>query len=142
MWDTFKPLRLTPLARAWASSFHVLDRLVALARARGLRLVLVVFPVEPQLDPAALARYRNDYGVTVPAQALDGEPQRRLLAFGAAHDVPVIDLMPALRAAHRGDLYLRAGPIRFDPVHPSPLGHRIVGEAIHRALVEQELLPG
>lgn len=131
-----------PLARAWASSFHVLDRLVALARARGLRLVLVVFPVEPQLDPAALARYRNDYGVTVPAQALDGEPQRRLLAFGAAHDVPVIDLMPALRAAHRGDLYLRAGPIRFDPVHPSPLGHRIVGEAIHRALVEQELLPG
>lgn len=130
-----------PLARAWTSSFQVLEHLVALARERGLRLVLVVFPVEPQLDPAALARYRHNYGVTVPAQALDGEPQRRLLAFGAAHDVPVIDLMPALRAAHRNDLYLRAGPIRFDPVHPSPLGHRIVGEAIHRALVEHELLP-
>jgi hypothetical protein len=100
-----------PIERAWASSLHVLEALVALARARGLRLVLVVFPVEPQLDAAAIARYRRDYGVEVPARALDGEPQRRLLAFGAAHDVPVIDLLPALRAAGGDDLYLRKGPL-------------------------------
>jgi lysophospholipase L1-like esterase len=129
-----------PLARAWASSLHVLERLVALSRALGIRLVLVVFPVEVQLDAGSIARYRTDYGVTVPAQALDGEPQRRLLAFGAAHDVPVIDLMPALRRVGGGDLYLRTGLIRFDPVHPSLRGHRIVGEAIHRALVERGLL--
>jgi lysophospholipase L1-like esterase len=129
-----------PLARAWASSLHVLEQLVALARVRGLRLVFVVFPVEVQLDAAALARYRRDYGVSLPAHALDGEPQRRLQAFGAAHDVPVIDLLPALRAVAGTDLYLRTGPIRFDPVHLSPRGHRIVGEAIHRALVERELV--
>jgi lysophospholipase L1-like esterase len=129
-----------PLARAWASSLHVLEHLVTLARAGGLRLVLVLFPVEVQLDQAAIARYRSDYGVTVPVQALDGEPQRRLLAFGAAHDVPVIDLLPALRAAGSTDLYLRTGPIRFDPVHLSPRGHRIVGEAIYRALSERGLL--
>lgn len=130
------------LARAWASSLGVLEQLVTLSRARGLRLVLVVFPAEVQLDAAALDRYRHDYGVTVPAQALEGEPQRRLLAFGAAHDVPVIDLLPALRAARRSDLYLRTGPIRFDPIHPSPTGHRIIGEAIHRALAEARLTSG
>jgi lysophospholipase L1-like esterase len=129
-----------PLARAWASSLDVLERLVALARGRGLRLVLIVFPLEVQLDADALARYRRDYGVTVPAHALDGAPQRRLAAFGAAHDVPVIDLLPALRAVGGANLYLRTGPIRFDPVHPSPRGHHLVGEAIHRALVEGGLL--
>jgi len=118
------------LEGAWDSSLRVLERLVALTRARGLRLVLIVFPVEVQLDRAAIERYRRDYGVDVPETALDGEPQRRVAAFGAAHDVPVIDLLPALRAAGGTDLYLRAGPIRFDPVHFSPRGHRIVGEAI------------
>jgi lysophospholipase L1-like esterase len=129
------------LERAWESSLRVLADLVKLARARGLRLVLLVFPVEVQLDGAAIERYRRDYGVNVSARALDGEPQRRLAAFAAAHDVPVIDLLPALRAAGGTDLYLRAGPIRFDPVHPSPRGHRVVAEAIVDALVERRLLP-
>jgi lysophospholipase L1-like esterase len=128
------------IERAWDSSLRVLEGIVDLARARGLRLVLVVFPVEVQLDAAAIARYRRDYGVTVPARALDGEPQRRLAAFGAAHDVPVIDLLPAFRAAGGSDLYLRGGPIRFDPVHPSRRGHRVVAEAIAQALVERRLL--
>jgi lysophospholipase L1-like esterase len=130
-----------PLARAWESSLDVLERLVTLTRARGVPIVLVVFPVEVQLDAAAVARYRRDFGITVPAQALDGEPQRRLRAFGAAHDVPVIDLLPSLRAAGGDDLYLRKGFVRFDPVHPSPRGHRVVAEAIHRALVTDGLLP-
>jgi lysophospholipase L1-like esterase len=128
------------IERAWASSLHVLDQLAGAARARGLPLVLVVFPVEVQIDESAIARYGRDYGVRVPERALDGEPQRRLLAFGAAHDVPVIDLLPALRAAGGADLYLRNGAIRFDPVHFSPRGHRIVGEAIHRELGERRLL--
>lgn len=128
-----------PLARAWESSLDVLERLVALARAQGVPIVLAVFPVEVQLDAAAIERYRRDFGVTVPAQALDGEPQRRLRAFGAAHGVPVIDLLPALRAAGGDDLYLRKGPVRFDPVHLSPRGHQIVAEAIDRALVSAGL---
>ena len=123
-----------PLARAWESSLDVLERLVALARAQGVPIVLAVFPVEVQLDAAAIERYRRDFGVTVPAQALDGEPQRRLRAFGAAHGVPVIDLLPALRAAGGDDLYLRKGLVRFDPVHLSPRGHQIVAETIYRAL--------
>ena len=128
-----------PVARAWASSLGVLDRLVALARARGIPVVLVVFPVEVQLDAPTLERYRRDFGVTVPPQALDGEPQQRLRAFATSRDVPVVDLLPVLRAAGGPDLYLRTGPIRFDPVHPSPRGHRIVAEAIHRSLVESGL---
>jgi lysophospholipase L1-like esterase len=123
-----------PLARAWDSSLGALERVVVLARERGIPIVLLVFPVEVQLDPAAIERYRRDFGVTVPPQALDGDPQRHLRAFGAAHHVPVIDLLPALRAAGGDDLYLRKGPVRFDPVHLSPRGHRVVGEAIDRQL--------
>lgn len=128
------------IERAWESSLRVLGDLVELTRARGLRLVLVVFPVEVQLDTAAIERYRRDYGVSVPGQALDGEPQRRLAAFAAAHDVVVVDLLPAFRAAGGPDLYLRGGPIRFDPVHPSRRGHRVVAQAIYQALVERRLL--
>jgi hypothetical protein len=128
-----------PLARAWQSSLDVLERVVALARAQRVPIVLVVFPVEVQLDAAAIERYRRDFGVTVPTQALDGDAQRRLQAFGAAHGVPVIDLLPALRAAGGDDLYLRTGLVRFDPVHPSPRGHRIVAEAIYQALLDAKL---
>jgi lysophospholipase L1-like esterase len=124
---------------AWASSLSVLERLVALTRAKGLRLVLVVFPVEVQLDRAAIERYRRDYGVDVPESALDADAQRRLAAFGAAHDVPLIDVLPALRAAGGADLYLRSGPIRFDPVHFSPRGHRIIGEEIASRLLTPSL---
>jgi lysophospholipase L1-like esterase len=115
---------------AWASSLRVLEGLVERTRARGVRLVLVVFPVEVQLDRAAIERYRARYGVELPERALDAEPQRRLAAFAAAHDVPLVDVLPALRAAGGDGLYLRAGPIRFDPVHFSPRGHRVIGEAL------------
>ncbi len=128
-----------PLERAWQSSLAVLERLVSFARARHVPIVLVVFPVEVQLDEATIARYRRDFGVTVPREALDGDAQRRLRAFGAAHGVPVIDLLPALRAAGGEDLYLRMGLVRFDPVHPSPRGHRIVAEEIYRALLDAGL---
>lgn len=130
----------TALARAWDDSLRVLERLVGLARARGVPIVLVVFPVEVQLDAAAMERYRRDFGVSVPPQALDGEPQRRLVNFGAAHGVPVIDLLPALRAAGGDDLYLRTGAVRFDPIHPSVRGHRVVGDAIYHALTDSGLL--
>lgn len=122
------------LERAWTSSLDVLERLVALARERKLPITLVVFPVEVQLGPDALTRYRNDYGLTVPAEALDGEPQRRLRAFGAAHHVAVVDLLPVLRSAADTGLYLRRGAVRFDPIHPSPKGHAIIGEALSRQL--------
>ena len=127
------------LTRAWDDSLRELERLVGLGRERGVPIVVVVFPVEVQLDAAAIERYRRDFGVAVPAQALDGDPQRRLLAFGAAHGVPVIDLLPALRAAGGDDLYLRTGPVRFDPVHPSVRGHRIVGDAVYLALTTSGL---
>jgi lysophospholipase L1-like esterase len=122
------------LERAWTSSLDVLEHLVTYARTRDLPVTLVVFPVEVQLGPAALARYRKDYGVTVPVQALDGEPQRRLRAFGGAHHVPVVDLLPVLRSAGDGDLFLRRGPVRFDPIHPSVKGHEVIAEALHRQL--------
>lgn len=129
--------------RAWASTMVQLERIAALARARGYPLVLVVFPVEVQLGPASLDFYRREFRVALGPEALSGDPQRRLAAFGAAHGVPVVDLLPAFRRADAEALYLRNRSITHDPVHPNPRGHRIAGEEVYRVVAANadRLLP-
>lgn len=121
-------------ARAWRATLGWLDRLVGLARQRGWPAAVVVFPMEVQLTPGSLALYRREFGTELGPAVLAGEPQRRLADWGAARDVPVIDLLPAFRAAADRPLYLRNRAITFDPVHPSPLGHAVAAAALHEAL--------
>ena len=121
-------------ARAWRMTYAWLGRIVALTRERGWPLALVVFPEEVQLGPASLALYHREFGTTLGPEVLDGEPQRRIVEFGRAHEVPVIDLLPAFRRAGDEPLYLRNRAISFDPVHPSPHGHRVAAAALSEAL--------
>ncbi len=126
-------------ARAWDSTLAALDRLVALARQRGYPVVVSVFPMEVQLSAERLAFYRKKYGTTLGPEALSGEPQQRLKEFGARHDVVVVDLLPAFRAAADQAIFLRNGAITYDPVHPSVAGHRVAAEALHQALTSTVL---
>jgi lysophospholipase L1-like esterase len=126
-------------ARAWDSTLKTLDRLVALARQRGYPVVVTVFPMEVQLSAERLEFYRKTYGTTLGPEALSGEPQRRLKKFGAGHNVVVVDLLPAFRAAADETIFLRNGAITYDPVHPSVAGHRVAAEALHQALMSTVL---
>jgi lysophospholipase L1-like esterase len=126
--------------RAWRSTLDMLDRLVARTRARGYRLGLVLFPIEVQISQHAIDLYRRAYGVRVRDDALSGAPQRRLVEFAARRDVPAADLLPVFRAG-RGALFLRNRAITYDPVHPSPDGHRLAGEAVAKFVLASGLDP-
>lgn len=121
-------------ARAWATTLDMLERLVVLTRERGWPLVLAVFPMEMQLSPAALDLYQRQYGMVLGPGVVEGQAQGRLRQFAAGHDVPVVDLLPVFRAAGDEPLFFRNKAVSFDPVHPSPRGHRVAGEAIHETL--------
>lgn len=124
--------------RAWRTTLDMLDRIIKLTRARGYRMGLVVFPIEVQVSPEAIDLYRRVYGITVRDDALSGAPQRRLVEFAAARDVPAADLLPAFRAG-QGTLFLRNRAITYDPVHPSPQGHRLAGEAVQKFVLASGL---
>ena len=126
--------------RVWESSLNLLSKIAMLSRERGYPLVLVVFPMEVQLSPGALDLYRRKFRVSLGPEALQGEAQRRIRAFGATEGIPVIDLLPAFQAAADRDLFLRNRSITYDPVHPSVLGHRIAGEEIYRVLTANGFL--
>jgi lysophospholipase L1-like esterase len=126
-------------ARAWESTLALLDRLVTLTRERGYPVVLSVFPMEVQLSDERLEFYHRKFRTALGPEALTGEPQQRLREFGARHDVPVVDLLPAFRAAGSQETFLRNGAITYDPVHPSVAGHRVAADALYDALTHSVL---
>lgn len=103
---------------AWQRLRPRLRELAALADEHGFRLVVVAFPVRDQVE----------------AKGLHDAPQRELGRELRALGVPYLDLLPAMRAAHRSD----PRPIYYDHCHPTPLGNDIVADAIYAFLVEQE----
>ena len=87
-----------------------------------------------QLSPAELHFYRDQYHLRLGDEALSGEPQRRVREFGATTGVTVVDLLPAFRAHHPGDLYLRNKMIPADASHLSIKGHHMAADEIFRVL--------
>jgi hypothetical protein len=97
------------LEQAWALTLGNLERLFAAARRRGTPAVLVVFPYAFQLA-------RPDATVS---------PQRRLGAWARAHDVPCLDLLPALADGQGAELRWF-----LDSSHLSDAGHRRVARRL------------
>jgi GDSL-like lipase/acylhydrolase family protein len=98
------------------------DRYADIARAAagiGARFAVVVFPYSIQLDASE------------PHHVQDG-----LLAIGREGGWPVIDLLPALRAAAPG-----RPPLFLELWHPSVVGNRVVAETIATALRCRGLIP-
>ncbi|MBM4369896.1 MAG: SGNH/GDSL hydrolase family protein [Deltaproteobacteria bacterium] len=124
---------------AWEGSFRVLDALRDATAACDARLVLAVFPLEVQLSEEVLSLYREGIGIDVAATATDLEPQRRLAAYAAAHELPFLDFTPAFQGPDPATLFLRDLYVTLDPVHPSVLGHRLAGERL--AAQFDELVP-
>jgi lysophospholipase L1-like esterase len=119
-------------ARAGVSRY--IQRIANFARSHQQRLAIVVFPVEPQLSERALKLYAQQLHLYFGPEVLRGQPQGWIEQIGATNGVPVLDLLPALRAGDNGQLFLRNQSISVDPVHPSPAGHRIAGDEIARFL--------
>jgi len=120
--------------KARAGVNRYIRRIASFVRSHQQRLAIVVFPVEPQLSERALKLYAQQLHLYFGPEVLRGQPQGWIEQIGAANGVPVLDLLPALRAGDNGPLFLRNQSISVDPVHPSPAGHRIAGDELARFL--------
>ena len=110
------------------------ERIAKFAQIHRQRLAIVVFPVEPQLSERALRLYAQQLHLYFGTEVLGGQPQGWIQQIGANYGVPVLDLLPAMRAGDNGQLFLRNRSISVDPVHPSTAGHRLAGDEIARFL--------
>ena len=118
--------------RSWRLFAKLLEALDAQVTASGARLTLVIVPSTTQVYPdvwrAFVARRPADE-----AAALDPElPNRMRRSIAAERGVRTIDLLPTLRAAGGRDRHLYF-PLNY---HWTPAGHRVVADALRRALVD------
>jgi lysophospholipase L1-like esterase len=95
---------------AWSRIDPLLAEFRRQAGLNHFRLVVVVFPVEPQVNAAFVSDW----------------PQRRLEESAAKLGIPVLDLLPPLRAAARRG----SEPLFYDICHHTAAGSRVVAEAI------------
>ena len=105
---------------AWLERLY--RRMADDTRARGGQLAVVVFPWSTQIagdGPAPL--------------------QKALAELGTRTGIPVIDLLPAFRAAAAESA---EPPLFLDLWHPTARGHAVAADAIVRALACARMLPG
>ncbi len=106
----------------WRQSLAQLGDLLRQCRRRELPLALVVVPAEYQVDRRLCATLSRRAGYE--SGQIDLElPQRRLAQFAFAHELPLIDLLPHLRAAEESP-YLRLASFWKD------VGHALAGQAL------------
>jgi hypothetical protein len=104
--------------------------------AHDARLALVVIPTEAQVDPDRWQAVRRRYRLKEEDFDLE-KPQHTLAAFATENGIPLIDLLPALRAAPRA-----GGPLYFGTdIHWTSRGHAVAADEIMRQLGALGLLP-
>jgi len=123
-------------AEAWTKAKQSLGEMKAWCDAHGATLAVVAIPTEAQVDPDAWDVDRRRSGLREEDFDLE-KPQRILAAFAAQRGIPLIDLLPTLRAAHG------AGPRLYSrsDIHWTPRGHAVAAEEILRQLRALGILP-
>jgi len=116
---------------AWGVAMRKLRRIDALARGAGARTMIAFLPAAFQVNPEAWRLLRGMGFDMDPALLTDSTMSDRLRAFGAAEGIPVVDLLPALRA-HRDDAL-------YYPLdgHWTPLGHGVAAEELADAILSR-----
>ncbi len=121
---------------AWARSERYLEGIRDLAWARGIPFVLVINPHPHQVSALESPVGRSREGVG-PGFYRSDRPFRRLENFGRRQDIPVINPLPLLRKRTSPETPL----FKYDDIHHTPAGARVVTEAVWHGLVRRELIP-
>jgi lysophospholipase L1-like esterase len=108
--------------------FARLDEIAALCRDRGAALVLLTEYVSDQVPSERL----RDQGLFERLEHLSAS----LRDWARRHELPVADARLALERSGRPPQELL-----LDFCHPSPAGHALIAEELHRVLAEAGLLP-
>lgn len=139
--DLGKPVLLAQYPPEWEESWQVTERLLAAAAqdsaAAGSGFVVVLAPSTFQVMP-------DDWRDLIrtgrrPASDWDQEkPNKKMAGITARRGLPLIDLLPALRAAR--DAGLRRLYFEHDK-HWTATGHEVVAQALEEQLRRLGLLP-
>lgn len=113
---------------SWAYMMPLFETLKQLSIEKDFRLVIVAFPVYPQV----YTEFVDDY------------PQQQLKRIGQELDIPVLDLLPVLRRAalqHRDPSMYHVNEIFtdlfYDQCHHTPAGSAVIASEIYTFLDEQ-----
>ena len=124
--------------QAWDITRALLLRLDAEVRQRGSQLVVVVWPTAFQVYPDMWQETVRSYpGMENESWDLK-KPDRFLLEFLRAQQIPSLYLLPVIEAEARARDDVLYFPYDKHPTKPT---HQIAAEAIHEFLVSERLLP-
>ncbi len=114
---------------------EILKRMRAEVTGGGGQLWLVLLPtrlhVEPELDRDRIAKVSKVLGLSPEDLEFEYRLARDLTDLGKSLDVPVLDLGPAFRAAHRNE---RQALYYQTDWHINSFGHQVAAEAIYSEL--------
>lgn len=121
----------------WQRTLALLDALESEAAGTGARTAVFLIPLTMQLDDAAFADFVGAFGMRG-SDAFLRAPQERMRAWSEHSGVPVIDLLPAFRAAREAGaaLYLEGDG------HWDAEGHALAARQVAQALARTDLLEG
>lgn len=92
----------------WQGAENTLKRMNEMCRAKGVPFAVVLFPFQKQVT--------GELGDSV---------QRQIGDFLDRENIPSLDILKVFKSRSEDALYLQG-----DPIHLSPLGHRVAAEAI------------
>jgi len=123
------------VSRGLDVSREALARLAGHVTGSGARIAIALMPARFQIDPEEFERLR---AVVEPAgyrMSVDGANDRFRAALSPLN-LPLVDLLPALRAANRsGDVFFAS------TVHLTPYGHEVAADALLSFLDQAHLTP-
>ena len=121
----FLRLPSAEMEELWREAETYLTEFQRACKAAGVPWALVIEPDELQVDPQVRAELLRHLGRSPDEYDFDA-PQLRLKDFASRHSVPVCDLLPVLKEAHRPEarLYLP------NDTHWSVRGNEIAGAAV------------
>ncbi|MCK9996106.1 MAG: SGNH/GDSL hydrolase family protein [Candidatus Krumholzibacteria bacterium] len=131
-------------AALWVEAESYLNRIDEVCRAVRVPWMLVVIPDEMQVDPVVRSQVLEGLGLSWENYDFDA-PQRRLNDWARKHDIPVLDLLPVMRAEHdpAARLYVP------NDTHWNKRGNFVAGQAVAEAIsnmkhlrTRSRLLPG
>jgi hypothetical protein len=121
---------------AWTRTEAALGAIKSWCDAHGARLAIIAIPTRSQVEPEAWAAIVRTYRLRDEDFDLE-KPQTMLTAFAGRNGIPLIDLLPTLRAARAtgGRLYFQRD------THWTPRGLAVAADEIQRRLDALGLLP-
>ena len=132
---TYATPEIDEVSRGLDVSRDALARLAGHATGSGARIAIALMPARFQIDPEEFERLRALVEPAGYRMSVDGANDRFRAALMPLN-LPMIDLLPALRAANRSDAVFLTST-----VHLTPYGHEVAADALLSFLDQAHLTP-